>query len=131
MLKKFIIIENGEEVQFDKLEELVKELIDEEYYNLTPEQKKQKMEIKAIANCMNNKMEIVENATENIEGKFIIKDEFTYILSLLITNNVILLERKDSNIFSRNLRKEELEGNYIIVNKFAKKILSQYIRINN
>lgn len=128
MLEKIIIIENGEEVQCETLEEIVKILIDEDYYNMSQEDRTKKMRMKAIANCINNKMEIVANIEDkNIEGKFIVRDEITYILSLLTTNNIILLERIDANIFTKDIPKENLKGNYIVVNKFAKELLKRII----
>ena len=132
MLKKIIIIENGKDIQCNTLEDVVKILIDENYYNMTPVQKKEKMKMKALSNCINNKKEIVqelpENGEESIEDKFIIQDEITYVLSLLTTNNILLLERKDSDIFTKDLNKENLKDNYIIVNTFAKELLSKYIK---
>ena len=131
MLKKIIIIENGEEIQCDTLEEVVKTLIDENYYSMTQNQKIEKMKIKALANCINNKMKVVQelpvNFVNNVENKFIINDEITYILSLLTTNNLLLLERKDSNIFTGELNKDNLKENYIIVNTFAKELLNKYV----
>lgn len=124
MLKKLIIIENGEEVQCDSLEEIVKILIDENFYKMSSEEKKEKMRMKAIANTMNNKMEIVEDVFDNnIDGKFIIKNEITYILSLISINKVILLERIDADIFLKNFNKEDFSNNYVILNKFAKDLL--------
>lgn len=135
MLKKIIIIENGKECQFDTIEEVVKKLIDKDYYEMNKEQKNKKMRMKALANCINNKREIVQelplDINDDIEGKFIIRDEITYILSLLITNNIILLERKDSNIFTKNLNKENLQDNYIIINTFAKELLKKYLKEQN
>ena len=125
MLKKLIIIENGKEVQCDTLEDLVKILIDENYYNMTEKEKIEKMTMKALANTLNNKMKVTQDISkiDNIEEKFIIKDEITYILSLVKTNNVLLLERRDSNILTGSLNKEYLKDNYIIVNTFAKELL--------
>ena len=115
MLKKLIIIENGEEVQCDSLEEIVKILIDDNFYKMSSEEKKEKMRMKAIANTMNNKMEIVEDVFDNnIDGKFIIKNEITYILSLISINKVILLERIDADIFLKNFNKEDFSNNYVI-----------------
>ena len=132
MLKKIIIIENGKKIQCNTLEDVVKTLIDENYYNMTPFQKIEKMKMKALSNWINNKKEIVQelpvNTEESIQDKFIIQDEITYVLSLLTTNNILLLERKDSNIFTKDLNKENLKDNYIIVNTFAKELLSKYIR---
>ena len=129
MLKKLIIIENGKEVQCDTLEDLVKILIDENYYNMTEKEKIEKMTMKALANTLNNKMKVTQDISkiDNIEEKFIIKDEITFILSLVKTNNVLLLERRDSNILTGSLNKEYLKDNYIIVNTFAKELLRKYI----
>ena len=56
-----------------------------------------------------------------------IYDEITYILSLVILNRFILLEKKDSDIFTKNLDKSSMSDNYIILNTFAKKLLKEYI----
>ena len=127
MLKNLIIIENGQEYQFDTLEDIVKNLIDENYYNMTNEEKTNAMKMKALANCINNKMEVVQENTDKIENKFIIKDEITYILSLLKTNNLILLEHKDSSYLTKDIDKSNMKDNYIIVNTFAKDLLNNYL----
>lgn len=129
MLKKIIIIENNNKIQCDSEEEVVRLLIDNNYYELTQEEKLEKREIKAIANCINNDIKIVKDVNiENMEGKFIIKDEMTYILSLLMTNNIMLLERIDSDIYTKSINKSNIKDNYIIVNKFAKIILEDYLK---
>ena len=129
MLSKIIIIENDNKVQCDSEEEVIKLLIDKRYYELSEKEKLEKREIKALANCINNKMQIVEDAdSEDIENKFIIKDEITYVLSLLITNKIILLERIDSNIYTANINNSEMKDNYVIVNKFAKELLKIYLK---
>ena len=131
MLKKLIIIENGKEVQCDSLEELVKILIYENYYDLSDKEKNEKIKIKALANTLNTPMEIVNKISDNnIKNKFIIKDEITYILSWLSINKIILLERKDANILTKSINKENMSDNYIIVNKFAKDLLEKYITNN-
>ena len=128
MLGNLIIIENEVEEQCDTLEELVKLLIDEKFYDMSDEQKLEKMKMKALANTLTHKMEITTEVLDNIiEGKFIIKDEITYILSLLITGNILLLERIDSNIFTKYLDKSNFTDNYVIVNTFAKELLKKYI----
>lgn len=129
MLKKIIIIENNNKIQCDSEEEVVRLLIDDNYYELTEEKKLEKREIKAIANCINNDMKIVKEIdNDNIENKFIIKDEMTYIFSLLMTNNIMLLERIDSNIYTGRMNKTGLKDNYIIVNKFGKRLLESYLK---
>ena len=127
MLKNLIIIEDGQEYQFDTIEDIVKNLIDENYYNMTNEEKTNAMKMKALANCINTKMELTEENTDNIDNKFIIKDEITYILSLLKTNSIILLENKDSKYLTGNIDKSNMEDNYIIVNNFATDLLNDYL----
>ena len=63
----------------------------------------------------------------DLKNKFIIYDEKTYILSLLLTERAMLLESIDSNIFTENLDKTGIRDNYIIVNTFAEKLLDKYI----
>ena len=128
MLSKIIIIENDNKVQCDSEEEVIKLLIDKRYYELSEKEKLEKREMKAIANCINNSFEIVENVnSKDLENKFVIKDETTYVLSLLIINKIILLERIDSNIYTSSIDKSNMKDNYIIVNKFAKELLTNYL----
>ena len=129
MLEELIIIENGKEKQCKSLEELVKTLISENYYEISKEEQAEKIKMRAIANTLNNRMEISEETDENsLENKFIIKDEITYVLSLISTNKIVLLERKDADIFTKNLNKQKIEDNYIIVNKFARDLLKEYVK---
>jgi len=128
VLSKIIIIENDNKVQCDSEEEVIKLLIDKRYYELSEKEKLEKREMKAIANCINNSFEIVENVnSKDLENKFVIKDETTYVLSLLIINRIILLERIDSNIYTSSIDKSNMKDNYIIVNKFAKELLKNYL----
>jgi hypothetical protein len=128
VLSKIIIIENDNKVQCDSEEEVIKLLIDKRYYELSEKEKLEKREMKAIANCINNSFEIVENVnSKDLENKFVIKDETTYVLSLLIINKIILLERIDSNIYTSSIDKSNMKDNYIIVNKFAKELLKNYL----
>ena len=128
-MKRLILIESGEKYQFDTLEELVKVVIDKNYYEMTNEEKKEKMELKAFANCLQKKIEIVKDIEKGIEfdGKFIIFDEITYVFSLLLLGKVMLLESTESNIFTMDLDKGNISDNYIIVNHFAKDLLRKYI----
>ena len=113
MLKNLILIENNEKYQFDTLEELVEIIIDKDYYKLDDNQKREKLELKAFANSFGN------------EGIINTKNEMTYILSLSMINKFMLLENIDSNIFTKELDKSQMDGNYIIVNKFAKELLGK------
>jgi len=129
MPKKLVLIEAGEKYQFDTLEEMVRLIIDKDYYELSTEEKKVKLELKAFANCVPNKYEIVKeiNGSMMIDGRFIAVDEVTYIYSLLILNKVMILESTSSDILTRDLDKSEIADNYIIVNHFAKELLNKYL----
>ncbi len=132
MLKKFIIIENGEKYQCDLIEDIVKVLIDDDFYTMSKSDQNKIMKFKAIANCFNNNFEIIENQNsidmkDKLENKFVIYDEITYILSLLLLNKVVLLERTDSNVFIKYLDNIDSTDNYVIVNTFAKDILQRYL----
>lgn len=129
MLKKLILIEDGEKYQLDTLEELVKLIIDNKYYEMTEEERKKKLELKAYTNCMQEEIEIITNRNEeiDIEGKFVAIDEMSYIYSLLLLNKVTILESTESNVLTAKLDKADITENYIIVNYFAKELLNKYI----
>ncbi len=123
MLKKLIAIENGESYQYDTLEELVKDLIDENFYEMQQNEKVEIMQKKAVANSFNSFEDKNWGKIDKIE------DEMTYILYLLTTNNVVLLEHKESEIFTKDIDKTNFKDNYIIVNSFANELLNK--RINS
>ncbi len=112
MNKKLIAIENGEYFQYDKLEDLAKDLIDDNFYEMSQEERINKMHIKAFANGLER---------NNIIS---IKNEKEYILHLLVLNRIILLEKIDSEIFIKDIDKLKIKDNYIVVNTFAQKLLS-------
>lgn len=128
-MKKLILIEGNDKYQFDALEEMVRFIIDDKYYEMSRLEKKKLLDMKAFASSLPYKVNIIDRLKKDelIEGKFIIYDEITYILSLLLLNKVTLLESTDSNIFTEYLDKSNISDNYIIVNCFAKELLSSYM----
>lgn len=130
MENNIILIENENDIKCDTKEQVVKILLGEDYYNLSEEDKVERMEIRAIANSINNpKIRIIKKGEkiDSLENVFVIYDEVTYIYSLLITNNITMLEKTKEEIFTKGLDKTELTKNYIIVNKFAKELLEKYL----
>ena len=129
-MKKLILIEGNDKQQFDTLEEMIKLLINDKYYEMDELEKKKIMEMKAFANSIPFNVNIVTNLEDanSLDGKFVIYDEITYILSLLLLNKVTLLENTDSNIFTKYLDKSGITDNYIIVNKFAEELLKAYMK---
>ena len=132
MLKELIIIEGDVDYQCDEISDIVKKMIDNNYYSFNDKEKKNKLKMLAMANCIGEKVEILDEITYedslNLDGKFIIIDEITYILSLLMINKIVLLERVDANKFAKALDKSQIKDNYIIINKFAKELLLKYLK---
>ena len=131
-LKKIILIQNGKSRQMDSKEEVIEFLFGDNYYNLSLEERKELIKLNTIANTINldKKLLILDNKKNtsfNLDTDFIIYDEVTYLLSLLILNKCMLLEKKDSNILTSDIDKSNISDNYIIVNTFAKELLKKYI----
>ena len=133
MLKNLIIIEGKNKVQCDTEIEVVKRLVDPNYYELSPKQKREKLKMKALANSFNNSMGILElndiKEGADLENNFVLLNAHTYILSLLKTGNITLLERVGSNCFTKGLDKRKFTKNYIIVNHFANELLEGYVNL--
>lgn len=134
MLKKLILIENGQSRQFSQEKDLVEHLMGDGYYNQTETEKLKQMELNAVAKCIGTSLKVVKINKEevrkekiDVKNKFIIFDEKTYTLSLLLTQRLMLLENTSSNIFTENLDKSAITDNYIIVNTFAEQLLDKYI----
>lgn len=134
MLNKLILIENNKNYQFSNEKALVKYLMGNNYYNQSENERLEQMQLNALAKCLGTNLEILKLDKANkkkeridVKNKFIIYDEITYILSLLLTQRAMLLESTNSNIFTGNLDKTKVKENYIIVNTFAEKLLDQYI----
>ena len=92
------------------------------------------MELNAVAKCIGTSLKVIKINKEefrrekiDVKNKFIIFDEKTYILSLLLTQSLMLLESTTSNIFTEKLDKTAITDNYIIVNTFAEQLLDKYI----
>ena len=133
MENNIILIENENDIKCETKEQTVKILLGDDYYNLSEEEKTERMEIRAIANSLNNpKVRIIKkgeyiDSIDSLENTFVIYDEITYIYSLLLTNNITMLEKTKEEIFTKGLDKTELTKNYIIVNNFAKELLEKYL----
>lgn len=128
-LKNLLLVENNKGYQFDTEGELVKFLLGKNYYTLSLEEKKKHMRMNAYMKCAGTNLEVVELKNERIhvKNKFILYDEKTYVLSLVITGRIELLEHIDSNIYTKDLEKKEIKKNYIILSKFAEELLQKYV----
>ena len=130
MLDKLIIIKDDKDYQCSTFEEIVKYLINENYYNLTKQEKENIMMKKAIEKAVDKDLKIIKNNNQikDLNKSFIIIDEMTGILSIIKDQSkIVLLERKDSNIFNKYIKIPNNNDNYAIINTFATQALKNYL----
>jgi len=130
MLDKLIIIKDDKDYQCSTFEEIVKYLINENYYNLTKQEKENIMMKKAIEKAVYKDLKIIKNNNQikDLNKSFIIIDEMTVILSIIKDQSkIVLLERKDSNIFNKYIKIPNNNDNYAIINTFATQALKNYL----
>lgn len=132
MLDKLIIIEGDKDYQCSTFEEIVKYLINENYYNLTKQEKENIIMKKAIENAIDKGLKIIKNKNQikekDLNKSFIIIDEMTVILSIIKDQSkIVLLEKKDSNIFNKYIKIPNNNDNYTIINTFATQALKNYL----
>lgn len=129
-MEKLIVIEGEQRYKYDSIEKLIQTFLSANYFSMSAEEKLELIEKKAVANTMQDNIEIIKLTDFKQEFKdnaFILYDENSYILSMLKFNKLILLERTDADIFGKYINKDLIEDNYIIVNKFANDILKKYL----
>lgn len=132
-MENLIVIEGKEKYQYRDIESLVEKFINENYFYMDEADRKVELEKRATMNNPQNKIKIckLDNKTTNFDkNAFIIYDEITYILSLLKFNKIILLEKTNANILGKYINKENIEENYLILNKFADEIMQKYLENN-
>ena len=130
MLDKLIIIKDDKDYQCSTFEEIVKYLINENYYNLTKQEKENIMMKKAIEKAVDKGLKTIKNNNQikDLNKSFIIIDEMTVILSIIKEQSkIVLLERKDSNIFNKYIKIPNNNDNYAIINRFATQALKNYL----
>ena len=123
-MEKLIVIERTNHKGYESVESIIKDFVCDNYYEMTDEEKKKQLSLKAAANTMVSRTEVKETYDKDA---FIIKDEVTYLLSLAKFNRILLLERMDANILCRGLDKTGYSENYVVVNKFADQLIKEHI----
>lgn len=139
-MDNIVIVENYEKYCFRTLEEVVKQFLGEEFYDLNDKEKYKVLRLKTVRNALfNNNAPVIDlrkgEKIENIENKqYIVYDEETFILSLAKNNDIVMYEYINANIFVKNLDKEgkesleKLDKDYIIINFCADKLLENKIK---
>ena len=139
-MDNIVIVENYEKYCFKTLEEIVKQFLGEDFYDLNNEEKYKRLRLKTVRNAVfNNNAPVIDlrkgEKIENIENKqYIVYDEETFILSLAKNNDIVMYEYINANIFVKNLDKEgkesleKLDKDYIIIKFCADKLLENKIK---
>jgi len=143
-MKNIIILFGESNHEFNDLNEVQAYLFGDEYNSLSDEQKEKiRYERAFYVSKFNNNLPIVNTQKGvyednykiiqkgyDLEKSIIIDNEFTYILSLCRINLFILLEKIDSEIFTKTVNKSTIQDNYIVVNTFANNILKKYYNLD-
>ena len=131
-MKNLIVIEGERNYQYNNVQELVKDFIHPNYNEMSKGEQIKEIEKRAIANMVKENVQIVtmnkEQTIPIIKNKFVINDEYTYILSMLMYDKFVLLEEINANIFGKYMKQKPKKGNYIILNKFANEIMQKYLK---
>lgn len=138
-----LIVKVGKSIyQLDRIEDLTETVLGKQYGQLTEKKKFLKRYESILPFSIQNKKMIVyspkgvvkadgsfDNTTRyDIGDSLLIDDELTYFLSLCKLNQLQILEQRDANIFTANMNKSQMKGNYVAVNKFADELLKSHIK---
>ena len=134
--KNLIMILNNEKYQYDGKEELMQSLLGDEendYNDMSETEKKERRRLKAYINLQgqeeyitNYKQDSLKKGKFPVNEKFLIDNDDMYIMSLLRMNAMVLLERKEANIFANKINKEDIDDNFLVLNGYADEITENY-----
>lgn len=141
--KKLILTSNNKEYYLKSYDELINLVLGEKYSRLSFEEKYIIRFEKGFQIAMENGLELVDTRVGELNGDgkvvskefsfsnaFIIDNAKTFILSMIKFKNMVLLEKKNENIFYiegiiENLEKSNIIGlnEYIVINEIVDKLL--------
>ena len=134
-----VVIIQGQQFKLKNLNNLVASIFGKSYFDLSQEERLKVRYEKAHAISQFHKYLPIVN-TElgtygdnfdivkkdyDFENAFIIDDDYSYILSLCKINSFMLLEVRNSNIFTGLIDKSEIKDDLVVINHFAKEILDE------
>ena len=134
-----VIVEGKNKYCFRNLEEIVKQFLGKDFYNLSKEEQDKKIRMKTVMNSTFRKIPIKdlkkgETVTDVSKEQYIIYDEEILLLSLAKNNDIVIYEKENANIFVKNIDKNKLEkfkNEYIIVNYCANELIENKLRKEN
>lgn len=134
-----VVIIQGQQFKLKNLNNLVASIFGKSYFDLSQEERLKVRYEKAHAISQFHKYLPIVNTEQgtygdnfdivkkdyDFENAFIIDDDYSYILSLCKINSFMLLEVRNSNIFTGLIDKTKIKDDLVIVNHFAKDILEE------
>ena len=132
-----IVIIQGQQFKLKNLNNLVASIFGKSYFDLSQEERLKVRYEKAHAISQFHKYLPIVNTEQgtygdnfdivkkdyDFENAFIIDDDYSYILSLCKINSFMIIEVRNSNIFTGLINKNKIKDDLVIVNHFAKDIL--------
>lgn len=134
-----VVIIQGQQFKLKNLNNLVASIFGKGYFDLSQEERLKVRYEKAHAISQFHKYLPIVNTEQgtygdnfdivkkdyDFENAFIIDDDYSYILSLCKINSFMLLEVRNSNIFTGLIDKSEIKDDLVVINHFAKEILGE------
>ncbi|GAA6382643.1 hypothetical protein [Intestinibacter bartlettii] len=134
-----VVIIQRQQFKLKNLNNLVASIFGKSYFDLSQEERLKVRYEKAHAISQFHKYLPIVNTEQgtygdnfdivkkdyDFENAFIIDDDYSYILSLCKINSFMLLEVRNSNIFTGLIDKSEIKDDLVVINHFAKEILDE------
>ena len=134
-----VVIIQGQQFKLKNLNNLVASIFGKSYFDLSQEERLKVRYEKAHAISQFHKYLPIVNTEQgtygdnfdivkkdyDFENAFIIDDDYSYILSLCKINSFMLLEVRNSNIFTGLIDKSEIKDDLVVINHSAKEILDE------
>ena len=134
-----VVIIQGQQFKLKNLNNLGASIFGKSYFDLSQEERLKVRYEKAHAISQFHKYLPIVNTEQgtygdnfdivkkdyDFENAFIIDDDYSYILSLCKINSFMLLEVRNSNIFTGLIDKSEIKDDLVVINHFAKEILDE------
>ena len=134
-----VVIIQGQQFKLKNLNNLVASIFGKSYFDLSQEERLKVRYEKAHAISQFHKYLPIVNTEQgtygdnfdivkkdyDFENAFIIDYYYSYILSLCKINCFMLLEVRNSNIFTGLIDKSEIKDDLVVINHFAKEILGE------
>ena len=134
-----VVIIQGQQFKLKNLNNLVASIFGKSYFDLSQEERLKVRYEKAHAISQFHKYLPIVNTEQgtygdnfdiikkdyDFENAFIIDGDYSYILSLCKINSFMLLEVRNSNIFTGLIDKSEIKDDLVVINHFAKEVLDE------